>query len=168
MRFNYTLLSLLIVSGVACSDTWPYGNDYLKETMTKSYSVLENKTGLCMDMRKRPFTQVKSDFLYSLPQKKREVVLFFAYQESMARCVKAERLSYLDDLVRYTAISKNRETLDSWLELHGIGNDIHEKNNELIELVKDIPYRKIIELSERPEFYNPFNRWEAAKLVEPE
>lgn len=165
MQFNYAYLFILLFSGMVHSEDWPYGNDYLKGVMTASYSDLENKTGQCLDMRKKKFKGEGNEFLYSLSEKEREKVLFFVYQIAMGRCVKDETLNYLNALINYSSVSGDKEQLNKWIKLHGVGNDLHKENNQIIGAIKHIPYKEIVRLSELPEFYYPFNIFDAAKMT---
>lgn len=167
MRYKMVLF-LLLVSGNALSTQWPYGEAYLLKTMKVAYDNLNSKTGFCNGLRDRKIESIKSDWLYSLPIQKRKAVILIVEKMTMDRCVNDATNEYNSALLNYTSISNDKSYLDDWLVLKNIDNTSHKKQHNIVELILDLPYDKVIELSKRPEFYTPFNSIAAARVVEPE
>jgi hypothetical protein len=158
-----SFIFLLILSTNASALQWPYSEKNLLNNVNKAHVELENKTNFCMDLRKRELHEIQSDWLFSLPEKKRKGVLFIVSMIVFERCTSEESTQYLAAVMRYTAETENKKFLDEWLLLN---NYRFEKDvfNEFL----DVPPNKIIELSQRPELYYPFNPMGVEAVVVPE
>lgn len=157
---NILLVFLLTASVNVSALSWPYSEESLLNDVNQAYTVLEKKTAFCMDLRKRELPDIQSDWLYSLPENKRKGILFIVSMIVFDRCTNDESNKYSAAVMRYTAETGDRKLLDRWIVLSN--NRFHK---ELFEEFSDIPPSKIIELSERPELYYPFQIMGAEKSI---
>lgn len=158
------LLSLLLTTSANVSAlSWPYSEEILLNDVKKTHIELEEKTVFCMDLRKRELPDIQSDWLYSLPSKKRKGILFIVSMIVMDRCTNEQSIKYSTAVMRYTAETEDKKLLDKWIILNN-----YRFQREIFEEFSDIPPSKIIELSERAELYYPFEIMGAEKHVVPE
>lgn len=158
------LLTLLLTTSANVSAlSWPYSEEILLNDVKKTHIELEEKTVFCMDLRKRELPDIQSDWLYSLPSKKRKGILFIVSMIVMDRCTNEQSIKYSTAVMRYTAETEDKKLLDKWIILNN-----YRFQREIFEEFSDIPPSKIIELSERAEFYYPFEIMGAEKHVVPE
>jgi hypothetical protein len=165
MQFKYkmVIVSTLLFSIHAVAASWPYEEKHLLKQMNEAYAALDTKTGFCHELEARKISEVKSDWLYSLSEQKQRKVIFAVSQLAAARCVQQEQREYVWALMNYTSTTKDKSHLERWLTLNSVYDDKNVFNS-----ISDIPYQKIQALSERSEFYYPFNPIESAKLIVPE
>lgn len=166
MLFKTKVVLLLVFAFSSVSvgaSSWPYDVDTLRNTMETAYSSLESKTGFCRESRGRKLTEIKSDWLYALPELKQKLVLRVVGTMAFERCRKSEKTRYTIALINYTTESGDETYLERWLLLNKMYYD-----KEMIKILSDVDDKKISELSNTPELYYPFNIMNSYKLIVPE
>ncbi len=157
-------LALTLMTSISANAAdWPYDNDTLKSKLDSAYGELEDKTGFCRGLRDRQLTSIASDWLNELPEKKQRFVLFVVYVIASRRCTAKEEANYTRALLNYTSETGDNRFLDDWIILNKMRFD-----KELIGELEGIPNSKIIELTNRPELYYPFEPMGSYKLIIPE
>lgn len=160
-KINLILLFAFLSFNIQAS-TWPYDKESLLEEMNITYAALNAKVEFCRELRNRQIIEIKSDWLYSLSEKKRKSVLSIVSNIAQERCTKKEKVNYTMALMNYTSETGDEVFLESWIIL----NKMHYTQEKFDDL-KGVSAEKIIELSNLPELYFPF-AWGADKLVVPE
>lgn len=114
-------------------------------------------------MRKRELPKIQSNWLHSLPEKRRKGVLFIVSMIVFDRCTSEERVNHSISIMRYTAEAGNQRLLNEWMKLNNYRN-----YKDIFDEFSDIPANKITNLSLKPELYYPFEPMGAEKLIIPE
>ena len=148
---NICILSILAISANVSALSWPYSETALLNDVNEAHTALEDKTEFCMALRKRELPEIQSDWLYSLPEKKRKGILFIVSMMVLDRCTNEESVKYSSAIMRYTAETEDDKLMKDWIALNN-----YRFYREMFNEFSDIPSSKIIELSERPELYYPF------------
>lgn len=164
MHYKTIALALTLMTSISASAAdWPYDNDTLKSKLDSAYGELEDRTGFCRGLRDRPLTSITSNWLNELSEKKQRLVLFVVSVIASRRCTAKEETNYTRALLNYTSETGDKRFLDDWVVLNKM-----RFGKELIGELEGIPDSKIVELTNRPELYYPFEVMDSYKLIVPE
>lgn len=162
-KIKSIFIMCLLSTSIANALEWPLSEKKLLNDVNETRTRLEQKTGFCMDLRKRALPKIQSDWLYSLSEKRRKGVLFIVSMIVFDRCTSQERVNHSISVMRYTAETDTKKVLNEWIKLSNYRNQ-----KEIFDEFSDIPPNKITDLSLKPELYYPFEPMGSEKLIVPE
>lgn len=160
MRFINFFILLTISPFTFGADSFDFKDQNIMPSLREAYLELNEKYGTCGDQEKRPLSPIKNEWLESLTELQKKIVLSEISKRAFNRCIQAETAKFNDLLVKYTIKTQNFNAINTWVELNK-----PYRPEDAQSVLKGLDENEIEKLSHDPELYAPFNPIKAAEAV---